>query len=300
MIGNRIAAALITAGISAGCGSAGASLHDDATRPSPPSHTAPHRSIRPIAAQPFRWLITTRGHQPSIASENRHRGTRAWRLPGPSLYVGGLAHGSVTGYVATPAIAPGGTQRIYVSAPGSRWVRIRIFRIGWYGGAGGREVLVSTPLRVITQPPCSHNFRTGLTECDWHPTLSFRFPPRSPPASTSSSSRPARAPRDCLFVVLAAPAAPLAQLPTSTYEAYNAWGGDSLYPGGSDGSAITGSTQGVEVSYDRPYDTDTGAGQFFAATWRWSGSSSATATRSPTPRPSRWTRIPPSFAATGR
>ncbi len=56
----------------------------------------------------------------------------------------------------------------------------------------------------------------------------------------------------------------LAQLPTSTYEAYNAWGGDSLYPGGADRVGLTGTTQGVEVSYDRPYDSVTGAGQFFA------------------------------------
>jgi hypothetical protein len=41
-------------------------------------------------------------------------------------------------------------------------------------------------------------------------------------------------------------------------------GGDSLYPGGSDHVGITGTTRGVEVSYDRPYDSVTGAGQFFA------------------------------------
>ena len=70
---------------------------------------------------------------------------------------------------------------------------------------------------------------------------------------------------DCLFVVLAARPAPLlAQLPTSTYEAYNAWGGDSLYPGGADRVRITGTNQGVEVSYQRPYESATGAGQFFA------------------------------------
>ena len=40
---------------------------------------------------------------------------------------------------------------------------------------------------------------------------------------------------DCLFVVQATRPQPLlAQLPTATYEAYNGWGGDSLYPGGAD------------------------------------------------------------------
>ena len=45
-------------------------------------------------------------------------------------------------------------------------------------------------------------------------------------------------------MVLAARSQPLlAQLPTATYEAYNAWGGDSLYPGGGDRVRITGTTQ---------------------------------------------------------
>jgi hypothetical protein len=52
-------------------------------------------------------------------------------------------------------------------------------------------------------------------------------------------------------------------LPTASWQAYNAWGGDSLYPGGSKTVGVTGTTQGVEVSYDRPYESQTGAGQFF-------------------------------------
>jgi hypothetical protein len=65
--------------------------------------------------------------------------------------------------------------------------------------------------------------------------------------------------------VLRAARAPrlLVEIPTATYEAYNAWGGDSLYPGASKRVGVSGTTQGVEVSYDRPYDSQTGAGQFF-------------------------------------
>ena len=74
----------------------------------------------------------------------------------------------------------------------------------------------------------------------------------------------AGAQRYCMFVVESARPRPLlAQLPTATYQAYNAWGGDSLYPGGRP-VAVTGTSQGVEVSYDRPYQTVTGAGRFFA------------------------------------
>jgi hypothetical protein len=144
-------------------------------------------------------------------------------------------------------------------------VRIRIFRIGWYRGAGGREVFTSRRLPARGQPRCVHAYATGLTQCDWHPTLSLRLPPALPSGVYVAKLTSARGASDCLFVVRSSRPQPLlAQLPTSTYQAYNSWGGDSLYPGGADRVRVTGTTQGVAVSYDRPYDSVTGAGQFFA------------------------------------
>jgi hypothetical protein len=118
---------------------------------------------------------------------------------------------------------------------------------------------------MVRQPSCTHRFATGLTECDWHPTLSFPIAPALPSGIYVARLSASSGESDCLFVVESARPQPLlVQLPTSTYEAYNAWGGDSLYPGGADRVGITGTTQGIEVSYDRPYDSVTGAGQFFA------------------------------------
>jgi hypothetical protein len=215
--------------------------------------------------EPYRWLVSTAGPQPSIARENRYRGTRAWRLPGPAAEVGGVARGTVRGYVAEQALRPGQTERVYVSAPGSRVLRIQVFRIGWYDGRGGREVLVSRWLPVVRQPPCAHRFATGLTECDWRETLSFMIPSAVPSGVYIVKLSARTGASDCLFIVRASRPQPLlAQLPTATYEAYNAWGGDSLYPGGSDRVGATGTTQGIEVSYARPYDSITGAGEFFA------------------------------------
>jgi hypothetical protein len=223
------------------------------------------RATRPPSSTPYRWLVRTTGSQPTIAQENREPGTRAWRLAGPAADVGGLRRGDVFGYVSEEALSPGQTERIYVSAAGSPTVRITIYRIGWYGGAGGRQVLVSKPLPVVAQPGCIHRFATGLTECHWHPTLTFSVPAALPSGTYIAKLAARSGQSDCLFVVLPSRAQPLlAQLPTATYEAYNAWGGDNLYPGGSDRVGISHSTQGIDVSYERPYDSVTGAGQFFA------------------------------------
>lgn len=252
MTGRQALALAITAFLAVGCGNSG--HHFGATSR---ERGAPHGA--------FRWLVRTTGSQPVVAAENRQAGTRGWRLPGPPADVGGLRRGDVSGYVAEETIAPGETERIYVSAPGSPSVRIGIYRIGWYGGAGGREVLTTASLPLRRQPNCTHDAATGLTECDWRPTLTFRIPSALPSGVYIAKLAARSGQSDCLFVVLASRPEPLlAQLPTSTYEAYNAWGGDSLYPGGGDRVRRTRTRQGVEVSYDRPYDSVTGAGEFFA------------------------------------
>ncbi len=250
------AALLATLALAGGCGGGG---HGGPT-------DRPDASVARRRPSDYHWLVATTGPQPSVAAENRHAGTTAWRLPGPAADVGGLAHGAIAGYVASQAVSPGDRQRIYVDAYGAQRVRVQLFRIGWYGGSGGREVLISRWLFARHQPPCQHDRRTGLTECHWFPTISFTVPAALPSGvyiAKLSSSRGAQS--DCLFVVRSVRPTPLlAQLPTATYEAYNAWGGDSLYPGGGLVVGITGTTQGVAVSYDRPYDSVTGAGQFFA------------------------------------
>jgi N,N-dimethylformamidase beta subunit-like protein len=221
-------------------------------------------TVRSAAQAPYRWLVKTTGAQPSVAAENADSGTRAWRLRGPLADVGGRRSGNVSGYVSEETVDPGQIERIYVDAPGARTVRVSIFRIGWYRGAGGREVLASSPLPLVTQPRCTHRFATGLTECDWRPTLTFRVPSALPSGVYIAKLSTSTGTSDCLFVVRASTPQPLlAQLPTATYEAYNGWGGDSLYPVGADRVRVTGTTQGVAVSYDRPYDSVTGAGQFF-------------------------------------
>jgi hypothetical protein len=212
----------------------------------------------------YRWLGRTTGDPPTVAQENRSPGTASWRLPGPHELIGGEARGTVEGYVSSQSPIVGQRESVYVSAPGARTVRIGIYRMGWYGGLGGRLMLETSALPVTHQPRCAHSSRTGLTQCDWRPTLSLAIPSALPSGVyivklTASDG----AERDCIFVLRSARAAPLlVELPTASWEAYNEWGGDSLYPGGEPVRA-TRSTQGGEVSYDRPYDSQTGAGQFF-------------------------------------
>ncbi|MGH2870707.1 MAG: N,N-dimethylformamidase beta subunit family domain-containing protein, partial [Solirubrobacteraceae bacterium] len=169
------AALLVVGGFAVALGLAGCGGGSAAS----PGHGEPApkaAGFEPRGHPSYRWLVRAGGPPQSIRAENRQPGTRGWRLPGPGADIGGRSRGAVTGYVARPSVLPGQVERIYVSATGARRVRITVFRIGWYRGRGGRAVLQTGWLRVVSQPGCRHSFTSGLTRCDWRPTLSFVVP----------------------------------------------------------------------------------------------------------------------------
>ena len=206
----------------------------------------------------YDWVESFDGSPASVEDENKKTGTTSWMLRG------GRRRGHLAAYVGSESIRPGATQHLYVDARRSRWIRAEVYRMGWYDGRGGRLVLASHKLKPVKQRACSHDTQLGVVACSWHPNLSFPIPPGLPSGVyvvkvTSSGVAETYA----MFVVESAEPRPLlVQLPTATYQAYNDWGGDSLYPS-RDPVGVTGTTQGVEVSFDRPYGTSTGAGQLF-------------------------------------
>jgi hypothetical protein len=101
-----------------------------------------------------------------------------------------------------------------------REVRIEIYRMGWYGGKGGREVLRTGSLAIAPQPGCSHRLATGADGVSLAANASFRVPPALPSGVYIAKLTGRGAARDCLFVVLASDPQPLlAHVPTSTYQA---------------------------------------------------------------------------------
>jgi hypothetical protein len=223
---------------------------------STPRHVA--LSGPPKRAAHYDWVEAFDGSPVSVEEENGKPGTSSWMLHG------GRRRGHIAAYIGSESIRPGQTQRLFVDAPRSRWIRAEVYRMGWYDGRLGRLVLASHKLKPAKQPHCPHDTELGTVYCQWHPDLSFGIPSGLPSGVyvvkvTSSGV----AETYTMFVVESARPLPLlVQLPTATYQAYNDWGGNSLYPGG-DLVGVTGTTQGVEVSFDRPYKTSTGAGQLF-------------------------------------
>ena len=107
-----------------------------------------------------------------IVLENEHRGTRRW------IDTQSAPIGAIEGYTE-PSLAPGETAHFHVSASRSAGYRIRVYRIGWYGGAGGRRLAClpsctghETATAQVT-PPLDGN---GEVRAEWPVSDTLRMP----------------------------------------------------------------------------------------------------------------------------
>jgi len=202
-----------------------------------------------------------RSHLNPIQLENRLPGTTAWQIQTPAL------NGQISGYGSAQSVAPGQRISFFVSTKASRFTA-SIFRMGWYGGDGGR-LMVSTPsLPGVLQPVPAPDPRNGLLVCNWSESFSIEIPSSWVSGIylvklTSSTNHQSYIP----FVVRGTRhRSPLLMIDAvTTSEAYNVWGGKSLYVDSRYRSAAAAfDHRAVMVSFDRPYQQNDGAGWFLS------------------------------------
>ncbi|MET0558381.1 MAG: PKD domain-containing protein [Solirubrobacterales bacterium] len=181
-------------------------------------------------------------------------GSTAWQL-------NNYDQGGITGYATKSSVNFGESVPLRIAlASGSGSAEVNVFRMGWYGGAGGRLVYQAKKVTVNNDRYCeSPDTTTGYWSCEnWENTLTI--PGSSLPASGVYIARikdlATSQDNQILFVVRndSWKSALLYKLPTATYQAYNNFNGHSLYRFNSAGfETITGTSRAVKVSFDRPY-----------------------------------------------
>src|SRR5579871_3877939 len=166
-----------------------------------------------------------------VARENALPGDPSWRLDAPAD-----AH-QVEGYAARATVEPGGAIGIKVNVDVAKFVE-------------GQP-----------QPPCARAPLTARVECAWATAFSVEIPAD---ALAGVYLVQLRADRDAYvpFVVTDGRVADLVvSVPFASWQAENDWGGESL---DSDDSGRMPSGRAFEVSFDRPFARDTGAGGLFS------------------------------------
>jgi N,N-dimethylformamidase beta subunit-like protein len=192
-----------------------------------------------------------------ITIENRRPGTRTWMLDRPSGR-------DVEGFAAPASVRAGDTVRLYVRTP-ARSVRADLFRLGWYGGKGARLIARLGAAPGDPQTPCRVRGTRFTIACSWRETfrvatarnwVSGEYLVKLSDANGSEAYIP--------FTVLErSPRAPLLFVSAvTTWQAYNLWGGRSLYRGPHTAPCDVCATRSRAVSFDRPYRWP-GAGNLF-------------------------------------
>jgi hypothetical protein len=208
-----------------------------------------------LAAHPAAGLAACEN---PVACENAKPGSA------PSTWqVSGAGDSSIQGYATSMSANRGGTVRFKVKTTASNY-RIDIYRLGYYQGNGAR--LQASGIRPTAslpqnQPACLTESATGLIDCgNWGVSASWGVP-----ADAVSGVYIARLVRDdnsgasqIPFVVRddAASSEMLVKTSDATWQAYNKYGGNSLYSCTS--PCPPGSPNGYKgafsVSYNRPFD----------------------------------------------
>ena len=205
-------------------------------------------------------------------------------LPGdpPSNWqVQGVGDPTIQGFGTSMSVNAGQTISFKINTPASSY-HIDILRLGYYKGNGARLIAPGIKPSVTlpqTQPECLKESSTGLIDCgDWKVSASWTVP-----SNAISGVYIAHLVRDDTggesqipFVVRndASHSEILLQTSDATWEAYNDYGGNSLYtctvacPAGSP-KAYKGADA---VSYNRPFDgafaTDSGASYLYYAEYQ--------------------------------
>ncbi|HEY9474960.1 MAG TPA: N,N-dimethylformamidase beta subunit family domain-containing protein, partial [Mycobacteriales bacterium] len=194
------------------------------------------------AADPCNPLIN------AIACENSKPGN-----PSTEWDVSRGGDSSIVGFATDISVNVGQTVHFKVDTD-ARAYTIDIYRLGYYGGDGARKIASVNPSASLpqNQPACLSDTSTGLIDCgNWAESAAWAVP-----ATAVSGIYIAHITRTdtggdnhIVFVVRddSSHSDLLFQTSDSTWQAYNDWGGNSLYSGQPAGRAY-------KVSYNRPFN----------------------------------------------
>ncbi|HYW24872.1 MAG TPA: N,N-dimethylformamidase beta subunit family domain-containing protein, partial [Terriglobales bacterium] len=213
-----------------------------------------------VGAMPLLAAVPAHGAGPCgppvvnpVACENTNPGT-----PEPTWDISGSGDSTIQGFATDIGVNKGDTVFFKINTPASAYT-ITIYRMGYYQGNGARQIATVTPSAHLpqSQPACLTQASIGLVDCgNWAVSASWAVP-----ATAVSGIYFAKLVRTdtggashIVFVVRddSSSSDLLFQTSDTTWQAYNQWGGYSLYQGNASASS---DGRAFKVSYNRPFAT---------------------------------------------
>jgi hypothetical protein len=222
-----------------------------------PTTTAPRVTNTPVASGVVLPV------NPAILAENAKTG-QAWWVDTPQQA------GDIEGYADQVSAQVGDTVTLFVSTRAPSF-HVEVFRMGYYQGIGGRLIYSSDEVPGGRQATPTVVAPTNTVECNWNPSVALTVEASWPPGAYLLKLVGPN--QEQQFIPLCvrddtSKAAVVIQSSVTTWQAYNRWGGYSLYYGNNAGAlSFTHDPGGGSfanrarvVSFDRPYDHDWASG----------------------------------------
>ena len=204
----------------------------------------------------------------AIYLENQNPGTRDWEITNRATA------NEIAGYAGATSVNRGDSLPLKISLAQPGQYTIDVYRLGFYGGEGGRLIFSSGLLNGVTQPACVITDQaTRLIECNWSTSFTLNvgtdwttglYIAKLIDQTTTKQS-------EIWFVVRddSSTSDVLFQSSFTTFLAYsnfNTTGGQrySLY-----GFNSAGGQRAFKVSFDRPFSQTTYASGEFNTLLRW-------------------------------
>ncbi|MFX0558415.1 N,N-dimethylformamidase beta subunit family domain-containing protein [Maribacter sp. CXY002] len=191
--------------------------------------------------------------QNHIQLENNKEGTKNWELTQPALVR------EIEGYASKTSINQGEEIQFYVNTAANLF-ELEIYRMGWYKGKGARLVKGPVQRKGTQQGIPLPDKETGIVECNWEPSYTLQTDSNWTTGVYLVKLKELLSQKESYIIFVVREdnlqTAILFQLPVTTYQAYNFWGGKSLYDWGSGSIKDWGKIGGKhadKVSFNRPY-----------------------------------------------
>ena len=202
-------------------------------------------------------LATAHAAGNAIQVENQLPGDPTW-----NAFSAASAYDALSGYASQASVNHGGSIDFFVTTTAQSF-DIKIYRTGWYSGAGAtmkKDLGVFQGVHYAVPAP---DPVTGMIACNWPKTTTFTIPASwvsgvylaKLTANTGNSS--------FIFFVVRDDGGHedfVAQTSVTTYQAYNVWGGTSLYNNNLTNKALYPYAHATKVSFDRPFNPGDGNG----------------------------------------
>jgi DNA-binding beta-propeller fold protein YncE len=191
-----------------------------------------------------------------IGEENARAGTSAWQLSRPAR------NHEVEGFASLTSAAAGESVQLRVHVDHPKAVHWELYRMGHYQGLGGRFIASAPARMIVPQSPCEADPGTGLVECVWDDAFDVQIEAAWVSGQyffklIDEEGHDSYVPLIVRERADDARAAVVFQSSIATWQAYNSFGGSSLYRNNLPPEVGFTGKQAEAVSFDRPYGCPT-------------------------------------------